>query len=117
MKHILLIDDNHEYIQSLQTVLEAYGYEVDTAMNGAIGCRKFAEGDYDAVITDIYMPEMDGLEVVRTLRSENKSTLLVATCGGGSWDIREALKTAKLFGATTTLEKPFSIDDLLEIID
>src|SRR5262245_16621925 len=69
MKRILLIEDNHSLREEISNILELEGFEVVTAQNGRIGLERIAEGLPDLVLCDLMMPEMDGYETLKALRS------------------------------------------------
>ncbi len=114
---ILLIDDDDLYREAVQMMLESFGFDVITARNGMEGVESFGKHDVKLVITDILMPEKDGLEVIQELRRKNKNISIVAISGGSrnlAADFNN--KLAETFGATTTLKKPFLKKDLYQIV-
>jgi two-component system, chemotaxis family, chemotaxis protein CheY len=116
MKNILLIDDDEAVRLSVAFLLQSNGFTVVTAANGREGLRRCDEQRPDLVITDIMMPEIDGIETIMTLRQAFPEIPIVAMSGG--WhpgDVRLLSMVAKL-GATETLAKPFDCDQLLAVI-
>jgi DNA-binding response OmpR family regulator len=116
MKRILVIDDN-VYVRSLlREMLELANYEVTEAPNGEIGERLFRQNPVDLVITDIFMPEKEGLETIRELRRSFPEVKIIAISGGGSRGDLAFLPTAKKLGAHRTFVKPFEMDEILAAI-
>ena len=113
-RSILLIDDNDQIRVLLRRVLEEAGYFVMDAANGRAGIHQFRETPVDLVITDLLMPDNDGLEVTMTLRRESPHVKIIALTGGvGNLNL---LEVAKLLGAHRTMKKPFEMTDLLEAV-
>jgi len=114
MPAILIIDDTETVRTMLRTVLEMAGYAVIEARNGRVGIHSFRQNPTDLVITDIYMPECDGLEVIQALRHDSPAVKIVAITGhSGEMDF---LEVARKLGATNALRKPFTIESLLQIV-
>ncbi len=110
---ILIVEDDHELAFSLREILVEEGYEVDVASDGREGIRLQGLSPYDLIITDIVMPEEDGLEVIMWVKATYPNTLLMAISGGGYFDSRDYLLMAKELGASLVLCKPFEINSLL----
>ena len=107
---ILLVEDDTAIARSLKEGLEDEAYAVDVANDGSEGYRTAAADDYDVIILDIMLPEMNGYEVCRALRNDgNKTPILMLTARDAERDIVEGLDT----GADDYLAKPFSFDVLL----
>jgi CheY-like chemotaxis protein len=115
-KRILVIDDEDLIREIVKEMLEAEGYVVFTAANGKEGLRLFRKESPDLIITDIFMPEMEGLETIRELHRGSPQVKIVAISGGGEKGMLSFLSHAKRFGALRTLEKPFSRDELLTTV-
>ncbi len=115
-KRILLIDDDDQLRDGLRQTLEGEGYETVEARNGREGVRQCQVKPTDLIITDMLMPEQEGVETIRELRQEFPGVKIIAISGGmqsGSIDI---LGIAQRLGAQRTLRKPFSRDELLMTI-
>jgi len=107
---VLLIEDDVTITRLLKEGLEDEAYAVDVANDGSEGYRTAAADDYDVIILDIMLPEMNGYEVCRALRNDgNKTPILMLTARDAERDIVEGLDT----GADDYLAKPFSFDVLL----
>ncbi|MCZ6799708.1 MAG: response regulator [Nitrospirae bacterium] len=114
-RKILVIDDAADICTSFQERLTIEGYQVWTAPNGRKGLQLYHDHSFDLVITDVLMPELDGLEVVRTLRRFSTTLPIIVMSGGGNRDL-DFLMEAKEFGATRTISKPFHPDKLVAMI-
>jgi DNA-binding response OmpR family regulator len=112
---ILLLDDDPGLCSALRDRLVMEGYDVRTASDGRLGLRLYHESPVDLVITDVLMPEMDGLEVIRVLAGTPSPPLMIAMSGGESRDLGFLVEAAE-FGATRTLSKPFLPNDLLSLV-
>jgi DNA-binding response OmpR family regulator len=118
MKRILLIDDDSEVRRFLRVALERAGYEVLDADNGRSGVELFRRTPADLVVTDIFMPEKEGIETIRELRGEFPEMKILAISGGiPGLDPEHYLSMARKLGADASLEKPFSQKQLLESIN
>jgi DNA-binding response OmpR family regulator len=109
---ILIIDDDPSIGNSLRELLTDEGFEVDVAGDGREGLRMQRENPYNLIITDIVMPEEDGLEVIMWVRKNCKETKVIAISGGGYFDSRDYLLMAKELGASFVLCKPFDTNTL-----
>src|SRR5688572_1320370 len=108
---ILMIDDNAELRDLLQDALTKLGYVVTSAANGAEAFRAIAANRFDVVITDMLMPEKDGIEVIGELKRKQPEARIVAMSGGGRGSRDHYLQTAKGLGAHAVLGKPFSMSE------
>jgi DNA-binding response OmpR family regulator len=116
MACIILIEDSNNFRGILKKALEYEGHEVLDAQDGKYGERLYREGHADLVITDILMPEKDGLEIIIELRRDFPDIKILAISGGGRIGSEQYLDTAKLLGAQDILGKPFKQKDLLESV-
>lgn len=111
---ILIIDDEEQVRAFFRQALEEAGYWVIEARNGREGLRQLRSVPVDLVITDLLMPDMDGLEVTMAIqRNQAKAKVIAVTGGTGMRDFRAA---AELLGAHRTLAKPVAVKDLLEAV-
>ena len=116
MAHILVIDDDPVLRRVVTLALEAAGHSVLRCENGRKAVA-FLERDHaDLLVTDIVMPEMDGVETVRAVRQLDPDLPILAISGGGSFDPKDYLGIAQAFGATAILPKPFRPADLVEMV-
>jgi DNA-binding NtrC family response regulator len=117
MKTILVIDDEPFMLELVRKILEAARYQVVTATSADAGIEAYRQTKPDLVITDLIMPEKDGLEAIQTLMRLNPQALIIAMSGGGRSGYANALPAAKAFGAIETLRKPFPPDILLAAVN
>lgn len=115
-KRILLIDDDVMLLEFLADLLEAVGCVVVKAENGRAGLAACRRSLPNLAITDIAMPEMDGVTFIRHAKAEF-SSLPVVAMSGGLIDSDTNLERAAAAGAVATLQKPFSVDEFLSIVD
>ena len=108
-KTILIIDDSKSILKFLRNLLEAEGYTIYTANNGFKGVVSFEYHKPDLVLTDIIMPDMDGLEVILKLKKDHPNCKIMAMSAGGSIASKDYLNQAKIFGACSLLKKPLDL--------
>jgi DNA-binding response OmpR family regulator len=114
VKKIVVIDDDIKCNQMICRILNNEGYEVSAAFNGAEGLKLCRKERPDLVITDLYMPEKDGLETIMELRRTDEKIRILAISGGSlSINIDEMLNTAEMFGADAIMAKPFHLETFL----
>ena len=116
MNKILIIDDEHHILLMLKKMLERNGFEVDLAANGNEGLDLFKKSPSDLVITDIIMPEKEGLETIREMRRLRSDLKIIAMSGGGKVSADNYLEIAKIFGASKVMEKPFSQQEMVSAV-
>ena len=108
MKRVLVVDDERQITRMLRMALQSAGYAVDIAFDGAEALRKFEAQPPDLVITDLAMPEMDGLELTQAIRKMAQTPIIVLSVRD-----TDAMKIAALDdGADDYLTKPFSMPEL-----
>jgi CheY-like chemotaxis protein len=117
MARILLIEDNNSIRTVLRENLELAGHTVIEARDGNEGLDLFRQAGADLVITDIVMPEREGLEVLRALRTSHPDLKIIAMSGGGQGSGAAYLEVARVLGAAKVLLKPFPTAVLLATID
>jgi DNA-binding response OmpR family regulator len=111
MATILLIDDEDSVRMVYQIALERAGYRVLTAENGKHGLRLLEHQEVDLILVDIFMPEMDGLELIPLLRKMRPANKIIAISGRSG--PMNHLVTAYYLGAHATLKKPLNLQELL----
>lgn len=116
MPRILVIDDDPDVRGSLNKILTRAGYDVVEAADGAAGIALQHREPADVIITDIFMPGLDGLQTIRQLKKEGSGVKVIAVSGGdrtGTVDLKEH---ARLLGAFKVLAKPFEMRDVLAAV-
>ena len=116
MQRILVIDDDEQMRTLLAKAMEWAGFEVITADNGRRGQLLFEEQPADLVITDLIMPEQEGLETIRSLKRIHPRVRIIAISGGGSAGGLDYLTVARSLGARYTFAKPVDRQELLGAI-
>jgi two-component system, chemotaxis family, chemotaxis protein CheY len=116
MARILLVDDDLFVRKPLKEMLLLGGHEVVEAEDGDKALRALEGGAFELVITDIFMPEKDGLSLIMDLRAKHPGLAVIAISGGSPMIPIDMLPTAKRFGALRTLAKPILPDDLLKAV-
>jgi YesN/AraC family two-component response regulator len=117
VKRILIIDDDFHVRDMMERLLRKAGYDAQLAENGVEAMKMHRENPMDLVITDIIMPEKEGMEVITEFRREYPSVKLIAISGGGRIGPANYLKMAKLLGAERTFAKPVDTSQLLSAIE
>jgi DNA-binding NtrC family response regulator len=112
MARILIIDDEESLRSLLRRVLTRAGHETQEVGDGKAGLKAVGEGAFDLVITDIIMPEMEGIDFILQLHRRAPGLPIIAMSGGGRIRPEGYLKTAQLAGAKKALTKPFTIAEL-----
>ncbi len=112
MPHILLIDDDDLFRPSLRAGLEQMGHTVDEARNGEEGLARQAHRAADLVLTDIIMPEKEGIETITELLKKYPGLKIIAMSGGGRNNATGYLHVAQMMGARQVLAKPFTHEEL-----
>ena len=116
MARILIIDDEPNILLMLKKMLERSGYIVDMAINGKEGLELFTKFPADLIITDIVMPEKEGLETIREIKKDHPHVKIIAISGGGRIDSTEYLASARLFGASRIFQKPFKQKEIVTAV-
>jgi DNA-binding response OmpR family regulator len=113
---ILIIDDDELIRLTIKNALKKLGCEVAEAENGNVGVLTFKKEKPDLVITDILMPDKEGLETISDIRALDPNAKIIAMSGGGSSKNMAFLQLAKKMGAGLIMSKPIKPDDLLNAI-
>ncbi len=116
MSRILIIEDDDFMQNMLKQTFERSGYDVATAANGKIGLEMYDSNSFDVVITDLLMPEMEGIETLINLRKKNERVKVIAISGGGRNSPENYLLMAEKLGAQKTFPKPIDRQGLLSAV-
>jgi DNA-binding NtrC family response regulator len=113
MNKVLIIDDEKSILESLSSILTEEGFAVTTARDGREGLELFRRERPKIVLLDVWLPEIDGLEVLKEIREQDQDAVVIVISGHGT--ISTAVEAVKI-GANDFLEKPLSIEKVLEVI-
>lgn len=119
MARILVIDDDELFREFLERALADAGFEVISAADGDEGLRLFTEMPLDLILCDVLMPNKDGLETIRAIRSISTRLPIISMTGGVLADTEDGLDDLRMsmaFGATRTIGKPFRANKLLKLV-
>ena len=117
MKNILIIDDDKSLRLLLKEKIEKQGYNIIEASNGKEGIDLYHKNNIDLIITDLIMPEKEGIETIIELRKENSNIKIIAISGGGYFNPEDYLEAAEGLGAIKTFMKPIKYDKLIDYIN
>ena len=113
---VLIIDDDEQIRVLLRQMMEWAGYEVLVAENGRIAMQLHQRQPADLVITDLIMPEQEGLETISKLKKNNKNIKIIAISGGGRIGPEAYLPAARELGADRVFSKPFDVQEIVETV-
>ena len=111
---VLIIDDESVICDACRIVLEEKGYEVDHCLTGKAGLLAMGGGTYDIILLDMKLPDMDGTEILKTVKEKTFGPCMVVITGYAT--MSNAVKAMKL-GAVDYLAKPFTDDELIEAVE
>jgi DNA-binding response OmpR family regulator len=117
MARILVVDDSAVVRRVIREALEFEGHDVLVAEDGGEALDLFRGDPTDLVITDIVMPEKEGIETILELRELNSGVKILAMSGGGLFSPEVHLTPARMLGADETLSKPFTARELIETVE
>lgn len=117
MAQILIVDDDPGLLSALRGILEDAGHEVTEESDGSRALRRFAGHPTDLVITDVYMPEMNGIEFLMRLREAFPEAKVIGMSGGGHLDKEPVLEGARALGAAGILAKPLDVDEVNRVVE
>lgn len=118
MTNILLVDDDQAVRETLSDILLSAGYLVEQAEDGAKALGLIEQTEYDLIILDVFMPEIDGIELIRTLDERDTHPPLITISGGGGvlppiW----SSKITEVFGVASALTKPIDMNVFLSTVE
>ncbi len=117
MARILIIDDDETLRTMVRRMLESAGYQdIEEAADGNIGLKLIQNNTFDLIITDIIMPNKEGIELIMELDQKRPRIKIIAMSGGGKIGAESYLEMAKHLGANRTIAKPFNQSDLLSVV-
>jgi CheY-like chemotaxis protein len=115
---VLIVDDDPAILKGLSAAFERLGVRIETAVDGAKAIKRLTEAMPDLMITDIIMPEREGLETIMAARARGAPGLkIIAISGGGRLDSSEFLGVARALGADAVLRKPFRPSQLIALAE
>lgn len=118
MAHILLVEDSPEVSLSVREILASAGHTVEDAASGKEALKKLKAGKFDAIVSDIWMPEMDGIALLKEIRGAGNEIPVVVISGGApNAPLTYTAPLAATFGANIVVYKPFERAELLKAID
>jgi two-component system, chemotaxis family, chemotaxis protein CheY len=116
MASILLVDDDPDVLTTLQETLSSVGHEVGVASNGKSGLEAIRERPVDLVITDIFMPEKGGLDLIADVQRECPGTKIFAISPESPQRGIDVLRVARMLGAQRSFEKPLNLSTVLDAV-
>ncbi len=117
MARILVVDDEELARFTIRDILEASDHKIEEAANGEEGLSMLRDQSFDLVITDIIMPEKEGVETIIELKKDHPNLKIIAISGGGRTRNMDFLQLAKKYGADRILAKPFTEEALVECVE
>ncbi|MFH1279260.1 MAG: response regulator [Candidatus Eisenbacteria bacterium] len=117
MARVLVVEDDPQVRMMLRMTLERAGCVVDEAEDGRVALRKHRQDPADLVITDIVMPEVEGIETIMELRRSSPALPIIAISGGGHESPESYLTIAEKLGANRTFAKPVDREEMLEAVN
>jgi len=115
MRNVLIIDDDLELLRQMAAAFASAGYRVLVAPDGQAGLARFLDTPTDLVITDIVMPNREGIETIVALKNASRSVKVIAVSGGYRVGPADFLSLARHVGADASLAKPFRLSKLVDL--
>ena len=115
-QRIMIVDDDPGIRRALHILLSRAGFTVTQARDGVEALRMWRDRGGDLVITDLHMPEKNGIEMIVELLSHTPGTRIIAMSGGGQTRRLDLLGNATLLGAVFTIEKPFTLNEMMNMV-
>ena len=116
MARVIVIDDQEPIRRIVRRALENDGHEVFEASDGEVGMELLERAPADVVITDIFMPGMDGIQTLREIRKRFPAIKVIAMSGGDSTGLLDLRQDAELLGALKSIHKPFNAREIVELV-
>lgn len=116
MARIIVADDEPTHLELVSTMLERAGHDVVAVSDGNACLDRLADGDIDLVVTDVFMPNLDGFQLVSALRNQGARIPVIGMTGGMKGRITPFTDIMARLGACSVLTKPFSGEDLLAAV-
>ena len=113
-RKILIVDDSKEILDNLKEVVEALGFQADTAESAVEGLEKYKNNDYSIVFTDIYMPGMDGMDFLHEIKKINPDEIVVVMT---AYPSSETIMETIIADGYTYIEKPFMFDKIKNLLE
>jgi len=117
MARVIVIDDQEPIRRIVRTALERAGHEVLDAADGEVGLQLLERHATDVVLSDIFMPGMDGIQMLRQIRRQFPAVKVIVMSGGDSTGMLDLRRDAELLGAVKSLPKPFTTHEIVEIVN
>lgn len=118
MAKILVVDDEEPIRTLVSKIVAKDGHEIMEAENGMHACKSFQNVDIDLIITDLVMPEQNGIEMIIQLKKTHPNVKVIAISGGSGFSGQiDLLSVAKLLGAKHIIKKPFTVDQIREAVN
>jgi DNA-binding NtrC family response regulator len=115
-QRIMVVDDDPGIRRALHILLSRSGYDVTQARDGLEALRLWRDKGGDLVITDLHMPEKDGIETIIELLNHSPGIRIIAMSGGGQTKRLDLLGNATMLGAVLTIEKPFTLSEMMTLV-
>ena len=117
MARVIVIDDQEPIRRIVRTALERAGHEVFDAGDGELGLQLLERHAADVVLSDIFMPGMDGIQMLRQIRKQFPDVKVIVMSGGDSTGMLDLRRDAELLGAVKSLPKPFTTHEIVAIVN
>ena len=115
-RRVLVVDDSADIRGFMRAALEHEGYRVALAENGRQALERQREQPAELLVTDIFMPDVDGIETIARFKSEFPSVPVIAMSAGGAAKMQDYLRIAGYIGADAVLAKPFGVEELVRTV-
>lgn len=117
MARVIVIDDQEPIRRIVRSALERAGHEVLEAGDGELGLQLLERHAADVVVSDIFMPGMDGIQMLRQIRKQFPDVKVIVMSGGDSTGMLDLRRDAELLGAVKSLPKPFTTHEIVAIVN